>query len=272
MDQRSLGASGLRIPAVGMGTWKTFDVSSAEEEQFRRQIVDLALEVGITLFDSSPMYGQSERVLGLALAGRRQSAVVATKVWSRDDAVAEQQLLDALRFYQGYVDLYQVHNLVCWEKRLERLEQLRAEGKVRAIGATHWQPSSYPELMQVMRSGRLDAIQIPYSPWEREVERDVLPLAGELGLGVLVMRPVGRGQVKNNPPRQEDLAPLQKLGVRSWADAVLKWSLSDPRVTAVIPATENLDHLRQNVAAGEPPWLGQEERDYVARLATRATA
>jgi aryl-alcohol dehydrogenase-like predicted oxidoreductase len=255
-----------------MGTWKTFDVSSPDEEQFRWQIVDAALQAGIRLFDSSPMYGQAERVLGLALSGRRPMAVVATKVWAEDDSAAEQQIQDALRFYDGFVDLYQVHNLVYWEKRVDRLDQLRAEGKIGAIGATHWRAAAYPDLMRAMRTGRLASIQVPYSPWEREIEQDVLPLAGEMGLGILAMRPVGRGQVKTNPPRPEELAPLERFGVNSWADAVLKWGLSEPRITAVIPATQSLDHLRQNAAAGAPPWFGPDEREYVARLATRSTA
>jgi aryl-alcohol dehydrogenase-like predicted oxidoreductase len=250
-----------------MGTWKTFDVSRPADEAQRSTVVDVALAAGSNLFDSSPMYGQAERVLGAALAGRREQALVATKVWTSDDRVAEAQVERALGYFGGQIDLYQVHNLVAWQKRLARLERLRDEGKVKAIGITHYAHSAFPEMMQIMRSGRVSFIQIPYNPLDRVVEQAVLPLADELGIGVLVMRPVGQGQLARNSPPPEQLAPLAPFGVRTWAQALLKWLLSDPRVTVVIPATSNPEHARQNAEAGSPPWFGPEEREYVVRLA-----
>lgn len=267
MERRALGSSGVEVPVVGMGTWKTFDVGGAAEEAARRQVVDVALESDITLFDSSPMYGEAERVLGLALQGRRDQAAVATKVWTPDDAEAERQLERSLQFFGGRVELYQVHNLVAWRTRLRQLEALRDAGKVRAIGATHYAHSAFPELMEVMRTGRITFVQIPYNPLDRVVEEEVLPLAAELGLGVLVMRPLGTGPLAKHPVTAQQLEPLKPFGVRTWSQALLKWLGSDPRVTAAIPATTSTEHARQNAAAGDPPWFGQEEREYVARLA-----
>jgi aryl-alcohol dehydrogenase-like predicted oxidoreductase len=250
-----------------MGTWKTFDVARPAEEAQRRTVVDVALEAGSNLFDSSPMYGQAERVLGAALQGRREQALVATKVWTPDDREAEAQIERALGYYGGLVDLYQVHNLVAWQKRLATLERLHDEGKVRAIGITHYAHSAFPEMMEIMRSGRVTFIQIPYNAQDRVVEQAVLPLAGELGIGVLVMRPLGQGDLARSSPPAEQLAPLAPFGVQSWAQVLLKWLLSDPRITTVIPATSNPEHARQNAEAGAPPWFGPDERAYVVQLA-----
>jgi aryl-alcohol dehydrogenase-like predicted oxidoreductase len=191
MEQRNLGQSRLQTPVVGMGTWRTFDVSSPQEEQTRRAIVDEVVSAGATLFDSSPMYGEAERVLGQALQGRRDQALIATKVWTPSGTDGRAQAERALGYFGGSIDLYQIHNLVNWREHLEMLERLRDQGKVRAIGATHYSTSAFDELCQVMKTGRISAIQIPYTPLHREVEQNILPLAADLNLGVIVMQPLG---------------------------------------------------------------------------------
>jgi aryl-alcohol dehydrogenase-like predicted oxidoreductase len=247
-----------------MGTWKTFDVPRSD---VRREVLEAALAEGGNLFDSSPMYGRAEQVLGELLRGRRDQALVATKVWTPDDREAERQLERALGYYDGLVDIYQVHNLVAWRTRLASLERLRDEGRVRAVGITHYDHGAFPELMTIMRSGRVSMIQIPYNALDRAVERDVLPLAGELGIGVLIMRPLGAGQLSGRPPSTDRLRPLAAFGVSTWSQALLKWLLSDPRVTCVIPATTSPQHARDNALAGAAPWFGAEERAYVVQLA-----
>jgi aryl-alcohol dehydrogenase-like predicted oxidoreductase len=264
MERRRLGGSGLEVPVVGFGTYRTFDVSDAGQIF---PVVDAALDGGASLFDSSPMYGQAERVLGEALDGRRDRVMVATKVWTEDDREAERQVERALGYYGGLIDVYQVHNLVAWENRLARLEKLRDAGQVRAVGITHYRPQAFGELMRIMRSGRVTCIQVPYNPREREVEREVLPLAAELNIGVIVMRPLHVGALARTPPRDDWQTRLAPFGVTTWAQALLKWLLSDPRVTTVIPATSDPVHARDNMAAGDPPWFGPDERGYVARLA-----
>ena len=268
IDARPLGrTSGLTVPAVGMGTWQTLDVRGAEAERRAHEIVAEALGAGARFVDSSPMYGEAERVLGEALAGRRDDAIVATKVWTPDDAEAERQVQRALGWYGGRVDLYQVHNLVAWRKRLTLLERERDRGTVVAIGATHYSPSAFGELAEVMRTGRISAIQIPYNPHERDVEREILPLAQDLGLGVVVMRPLGGGRLVRDDPGPAALEPLRAFGVETWGQALLKWVLSDPRCHVAIPATSRPGRMRENAAAGAPPWLDDEARAYVARLA-----
>jgi diketogulonate reductase-like aldo/keto reductase len=267
LEKRALGSSGLTVPVVGVGTWRTFDVRGRAASDFARERVDEALEVGASFFDSSPMYGQAERVLGEALQGRRRRALVATKVWASTDREADAQVKRALAWFGGGVDLYQVHNLLAWRTHLPRLERLRDEGAVGAVGATHWDPSAFDELAVVMRTGRITAIQIPYNPIENAVERAILPLADELHIGVVVMRPFAEGDLMRRQPSSVELAPLADFGVKTWAQALLKWILSDKRCHIAIPATSQLARTRENAKAGLPPWFGKKERELVSRLA-----
>lgn len=266
MERRILGRSGIEVPTVGMGTWQTFDVNDKAEERARRLVVDAALDAGSNFFDSSPMYGESERVLGLALEGRREQALVATKVWTVSPEEGRRQVERALGYFGGTVDLYQVHNLVATREQIIMLEEMRRAGRIRAIGATHYSSSAFRDLAMLMRSGRIDTVQVPYNPLQREVEREILPLADELGLGVVVMRPFGEGSLLGRPLSEEEFAPLRPFGVTSWPQALLKWILSDPRCHVAIPATSRTEHVIENAAAGDPPWFGPEERDYVAGL------
>jgi diketogulonate reductase-like aldo/keto reductase len=221
------------------------------------------------VFDSSPMYGLAEALLGEALSARRREAFIATKIWTASAQEAEEQLAHAMSFFGGHVELMQIHNLLGWRERLVMLERAKEDGIIDLVGATHYAPSAFDELATVMRTGRVDAIQIPYNLHEREVERRILPLAAELGLGVLVMRPLGEGSLASLDPGPEALAPLAPFGVRTWAQALLKWILSDPRCHVVIPATSHPERVDENAAAGSPPWFGPEERALVLRLATR---
>lgn len=265
MERRTLGKSGLEVPVVGMGTWRTFDVRGRGAEENARSIVDRALAVGANFFDSSPMYGEAERVLGDALQGRRETAVVATKVWARSLTEGREQISSALAHFGGRVDLYQIHNLMNWRDHLAVLERLKEAGKISAIGATHHSPSAFGELREVMKTGRITAIQIPYNPVEREIERVILPLAADLGIGVVVMRPFGEGGLLRRPPAESALERLRPFGVSTWAQALLKWILSDPRCHVAIPATSKPERMRENAAAGNAPWFGHDEREYVGR-------
>jgi len=148
------------------------------------------------------------------------------------------------------------------------LEGLRDSGVVGAIGATHYDPSAFGELEAVMRTGRVGSIQIPYNPVQREVEKRILPLAADLGLGVVVMRPFAEGGLFRHAPSPAELLPLRAFGVSTWAQALLKWIVSDERCHVAIPATSNPARVRENAVGGSLPWFGPAERDYVARLGT----
>ena len=265
MERRRFGATGWELPVVGLGTWQVFDLP-ADRQTTADAVVEAAFDAGSRVVDSSPMYGRAEARLGQAIASRRDDVTVATKIWTPSVDDGRRQFDAQLRHFAGRVDLEQVHNLVSWRQHLDWMERERDGGRIGALGATHWSPRAFDELATVMRTGRIAAIQIPYNPFERDVERTILPLAADLGLGVVVMRPFGEGDLLPGPgPRR--LQPFEPFGVTTWTQALLKWVLSDPRVHVAIPATGSPEHAASNAAAGQPPWFGPEERALVQRLA-----
>jgi diketogulonate reductase-like aldo/keto reductase len=257
MEERRLG------PVVGLGTWNTF----GGDAELARDVVGTALAGGSRLFDSSPMYGNAQRSLAAALDGRRAQAIVATKIWAPTTEQGRAQFEQQLGWF-GRVEIEQVHNLVAWEEHLPWLESERAAGRIDRIGLTHWSAGSFGELERALRSGRFDTVQLPMSPREREAEQRLFPLAQELGIAVIVMRPFGGtgAPLLRRAPSAAELAPLRQYGIETWAQALLKWVLSDSRVDLVIPATSRPERAVENAAAGSPPWLGPDERAYVERL------
>jgi diketogulonate reductase-like aldo/keto reductase len=256
MEERRLG------PVVGLGTWKTFGA----DVRLAREVVAAALDAGVRCFDTSPMYG-SEEALGAALEPRRAEVTVLTKIWTSSAAEARQQYEDQLRWFGGRIDVEQVHNLVAWEQHFPSLEAERGAGRIDRLGVTHYAPSAFGELGRALRTGRFQTVQLPLNPHERTAERELLPLASELGVAVIVMEPFDSGALLHRQPSREQLEPLRELGVETWPQALLKWVLSDPRVDLVIPATSKPERAAANAAAGEPPWFGPDERALVERLA-----
>jgi aryl-alcohol dehydrogenase-like predicted oxidoreductase len=258
MEERRLG------PVVGLGTWSTF----GGDRTLAREVVGSALDAGVSVFDSSPMYGGAEASLGEALRGRRDGTVVATKIWTPRVDEGRRQYAAQRRFF-GRVELEQVHNLVAWEEHVPWLEAERAEGRIDRIGVTHYSPGAFGELERALETGRFDAVQLPLNPLEREAERRLLPRAAERGLAVVVMEPFGGtgAPLLRRAPSAEELEPLHAYGIETWAQALLKWVLSDPRVDVVIPATSRPERAADNARAGEPPWLPPEARELVERLA-----
>ena len=258
MEERRLG------PVVGLGTYRTFEGDLATASS----VACAALGAGQRVFDSSPMYGAAESSLGSALAPRRSEATIATKIWASSVDEGQAQYEAQQRFF-GRVEIEQVHNLAAWERHLPWLEEEKDAGRVDRIGVTHWSAGSFGELERALRTGRFDVVQLPLNPGERDSEARLLPLAEELGVAVIVMSPLGGtgAPLLRGAPVAEDLEPLQEFEIETWAQALLKWVLSDPRVDLVIPATRRPERVRENALAGEPPWLGPDERAYVARLA-----
>jgi aryl-alcohol dehydrogenase-like predicted oxidoreductase len=259
MQRRSLGGTAISVPVIGMGTWRTFDTNDD-----RRPLVRAALAAGIDLFDSSPMYGRAEDVLARAIGDSRDRVLIATKIWTPDPEEGRAQADHAIRLY-GHVDVYQVHNLVNVPAQLGLLERLKEQGKVRALGASHYMESAFGDLANLMRSGRIDMVQIPYNPLRRAAERELLPLAESLGMGVFVMSPLRDGILNRRPSGEQ----LKELGLATWAQAVLKWIASDARVSTVLTATGQAGHVRENALAGEPPVFSEDQRELVVRIANR---
>jgi diketogulonate reductase-like aldo/keto reductase len=258
MEERKLG------PDVGLGTFATFE----DDEALAQDVVEAAFGAGVGFFDSSPMYGAAERSLGAALDSRRSEATLATKIWA-PSVVEGRAQYEAQRRFFGRVDIEQVHNLVSWQDHLPWLEEERDAGRIDRIGVTHWSSASFVELERALRTGRFDVVQLPLNLGEREAEGRLLPLAEELGLAVIVMRPFGGtgAPLLRRAPSPADLEPLRTFGIETWAQALLKWVLTDSRVDVAIPATSRPERAVENAAAGEPPWFGPDERAYVERLA-----
>lgn len=252
--ERRLGAS------IGLGTYGTFD----RDARLAREVVGAARDAGTTLFDSSPMYGGAERSLGEALRGRRDGAVVATKIWTPQVEEGRRQYEAQRRFF-GRVEIEQVHNLVAWREHLPWLEEERAAGRLDRIGVTHYRADAFDELEAALRTGRFDTVQVPLNPLERECEARILPLAESLGVAVLVMRPLGgaRGSLLARDPGP---AALAELGVATWAEALLAWVLHDPRVDCALPATSSPARAAANVAAATVR-LDDDRRERIAAVA-----
>lgn len=258
MDERRLG------PVIGLGTYKTFlDVDGLAAE-----VVGAALGAGTTVFDSSPMYGAAEASLGSALEGRRSAGVVATKIWADSVTEGRAQYAAQLRAF-GRVEIEQIHNLAAWREQLPWLEAERDAGRIDRLGVTHWDTGRFGELEQALRTGRFDTVQIPLNPLERDCEARILPLAEELRVAVIVMRPLGGAgaALLGREPAAGALEPLRGFGVVTWAQALLKWCLADPRVDLLIPATSRPARTVENAAAGSGPSFGPDERRLVERLA-----
>ena len=257
MEERRLG------PVVGLGTWSTFDGDAT----LAREVVAAAFDAGTRLVDSSPMYGGAERALSVALEGKRDEAIVATKIWTDSVAEGREQFARQLEWYGGRVDVEQVHNLVAWHDHLPWLEEERDAGRIGRVGVTHYATSAYGELERAIETGRFDVLQVPYNPWERECERSLLPLAAERDVAVIAMRPLGGSGQDGRRRRELTDAQREKLGVETWAEALLRWALADERIDSVIPATSKPQRARENARAGDGRRFTAEQRALVEELA-----
>ncbi len=254
LSTRLAPAAGQRLPVIGLGTYQTFDVgANAPERAELKQVLSTLVQQGATVVDSSPMYGRAEGVVGdLADELKLQpSLYLATKVWTRGEAAGRSQMEDSFRLLRTpRIDLMQVHNLLDWRTHLKALKAWQAQGRIRHLGVTHYHAGAYDELMSVMRTREFGFVQLNYSLGEREAERRLLPLAAELGMGVLVNRPFAQGdlfaRVRSRPLPEW----AQEFDCASWGQFFLKWILGHPAVTCAIPGTRRMSHLVDNLAAG----------------------
>lgn len=267
---RPIPSTGERVPAVGLGTWRTFDVGeSPAERQPLREVLRRFAALGGRVVDTSPMYGRAETVVGdlAAELGLLGTLFVATKVWTTGREAGRAQMERSLeRLRVRRLDLLQVHNLVDWRTHLATLREWKAAGRLRYVGVSHYTVEAYADLEQVLRQEPLDFLQINYSLAEREAERRVLPLARERGLAVLINRPFAEGALFHRV-RGRALPPWAvELGCRSWAQLFLKWILAHPAVTCVIPATRRPEHVADNLGAALGPLPDAATRARLERL------
>ena len=245
MLTRPIPSSGELLPVIGLGTWQTFDVADPEP---LRPLVALFTERGAKLVDSSPMYGRAEAAVGaVAVPG----LFLATKVWTSGRAAGIEQMERSMqRMRTSRLDLMQVHNLLDVETHLPTLRAWKDEGRIRYLGVTHYHSGAHAMLEQLIRRERVDFLQVNYSLAEPEAGARLLPAAAERGVAVIINRPFAEGSLlrrMRGKPLPEFAA---EIDCTSWAQLFLKWIVAHPGVTAVIPATSDLEHLDDNLDAG----------------------
>jgi diketogulonate reductase-like aldo/keto reductase len=257
MLTRTIPSSGEKLPVIGLGTWQTFDIGDdpAELAQ-RRQVLEVLFAAGGRVIDSSPMYGRAEAVTGTLIAamGARDKAFIATKVWTngKQSGIAQMKA-SSEKLSAPVVDLMQIHNLVDWRTHLPTLRAMKAAGTVRTIGITHYTTSTFNDLATVLLAEPMDFLQIPYSLDQRSAETRLLPLAAERGVAVIPNVPFGGGQMfakVRGKPLPDWAADIE---AKSYGQIFLKYLISHPAVTCVIPGTAKPDHMRDNVGAGVGP-------------------
>lgn len=253
MRTRAIPSSGEALPMVGLGTYQVFDVNSTPQAiQLRREIVALLTENGGSLLDTSPMYNRSEKVIGdvIETAVNRDNLFLATKVWIDGKAAGRQQMQRSAELMQtDVIDLMQVHNLRDTATHMATIRQLQEDGHIRYNGLTHYTAGAHTALVREMRKHKPDFIQINYSLGEREAEQEVLPVAQDLGIGVLINRPFVAGRLfsaVSGLKLPDWAAPF----ANSWGQFFLKFILGHPAVTCVIPATSKPHHMIDNLGAG----------------------
>jgi len=254
---RPIPSSGEAIPLVGLGSWITFNVGNDPPARAScAEVMRAFFAAGGRMIDSSPMYGSSQDVIGYglgkaALAGR---VFAADKVWISSGSEGREQIEQSRRKWQvNRFDLVQVHNLLNWQDHLPTLFAMKAAGQIRYVGITTSEGRRHRDIEQLMRSHPLDFVQVTYNPLDREVEARILPLARDRGIAVIVNRPFREGLLLRALARRPLPSWASDVDCKSWAQLVLKFIVAHPAVTCAIPATGNVAHVRENMAAASGP-------------------
>jgi aryl-alcohol dehydrogenase-like predicted oxidoreductase len=253
MHMRAIPGSGEALPAIGLGTWITFNVGADPALRAQRtEVVKAFFELGGAVIDSSPMYGTSEEMIGHALARLPKSETLfsATKVWTVLRALGVRQM-EASRKYWGLprFDLMQIHNMLDWQTHLETLKEWKAKGRVRHIGITTSHGRRHAEFARAMAREPFDFVQFTYNVIDREAEQRLLPLAAERKMAVIINRPFQEGDLFDKVRRHRLPDWAAEFDAANWAQFFLKFVISHPAVTCAIPATRRVDHLRENMGA-----------------------
>ena len=269
MHTRPIPSTGAPLPLIGCGTWLGFDVGNAASEKPQRgEVLAELFAAGGTLVDSSPMYGSAELVVGelLHASRARERAFLATKVWTsgRDKGLA--QIEHSLRAMKTpRLDLLQIHNLLDWRTHAATLRQLKSDGRIRYAGITHYTVGAHSEIESVLRAERFDFAQFNYSIGTRAAEQRLLPYCQEHGIGVLINRPFEEGALFTRVRNRKLPGYAKEIGCTSWAQLFLKFIVSHPAVSCVIPATSRPEHMQDNLQAGFGPMPDAAMRERMAQ-------
>lgn len=270
----AIPSSGERLAVIGMGTSRTFDVGNDQDARAQLgQVLQVFFDNGGALIDSSPMYGSSQMVVGdlLKTISHKEKLFAATKVWIEGKQNGIDQMQESMRLMGvAVMDLMQIHNLVAWKAHLPTLRQWKQEGKIRYIGITTSHGRSHAELMQIIRTEKLDFAQFTYNIGNRTAEDNLLPLAADRGVATLINRPFQRGALFRKVKGKALPEWAKEFDCNSWAQFFLKFVVSHPAVTCAIPATSKLHHMEDNMAANfgklPPPSMRKRMLQYFESL------
>ena len=271
---KTIPSTGEAIPAVGLGTWITFNVG--DDQALRDESAEVMrafFDAGGRMIDSSPMYGSAQATVGYGLKklNSPQALFSAEKVWTSSGREGPGQI-ERTRGYWGVprFDLLQVHNLLALESHLETLQAMKAEGKLRYVGVTTSEGRRHADLEKLLAKEKLDFVQLTYNPVDREAEQRLLPLARERGIAVIVNRPFRQGDLTQELDGETLPGFAKELGATSWAQLILKFVVSHPAVTCAITATTSVALVRENVAAAAGPMPDEAMREKIARAVADA--
>jgi aryl-alcohol dehydrogenase-like predicted oxidoreductase len=253
IQQRPIPTSGEMLPVIGLGTWQTFDADGEDQKKPLLKVLTTLVDNGGKVVDTSPMYGRSEQVVGaLSEEGRINGKLfLATKVWTSGKANGIRQMNESLRLLRRRsIELMQIHNLTDWETHLPTLREWKEKGTIKYIGITHYTEGAYPLLEKIMTEHPVDFLQVNYSLISRKAEERLFPIAREKKIAVIINRPFEEGALfrKFKGVSLPPWAP--ELGCETWGQIFLKFILSQPAVTCIIPGTSKVPHLEDNLKAG----------------------
>jgi diketogulonate reductase-like aldo/keto reductase len=272
MITRPIPSTREQLPVIGLGSWQTFDVNDNSPK--RGDLLDvLKILTGHkgSLVDSSPMYGRSEKVIGdlVEKSNLQEDIFFATKVWTTGKENGIRQMENSFSLFKtSSIHLMQIHNLLDWKTHLPTLKRYKDEGRIKYMGITHYHSGAYSQVEEVMKQEKWDFLQINYSITDREAEKKVLPLAEERGIAVLINRPFDTGKIFATIKNKKLPEWTKEFDCETWTDFFLKFILSNPAVTCVIPATANPNHMLLNVKAGTGALPDLKHREKMIQLIT----
>lgn len=268
--KRTIPVTGEMIPAVGVGTWQTFDVNeSADEREPLMEVLRTLIAKGGSVVDSSPMYGRSEEVIGDLSTELKlnDQLFIATKVWTNGKENGIRQMNDSFRLMQRKkIELMQIHNLMDWQTHIKTLREWKEQGKIKYLGLTHYTSSAHERLASILSKEKVDFIQVNYNLLDRHAEKKLLPFAMDKNVGVLINQPFESGSLFQKVKGKKLPEWAKEFDCHSWAQFFLKYILSNPAVTCVIPGTSKPHHMLDNMGAGFGKLPTEKQREEMVRI------
>jgi len=291
MLYRKLGRTQWYISEISLGSYGTFDVPKRNREGRENvtAVIRAAVESGVNLIDTANMYGSSEDTIGEALTQLKEEGLIeygvpydpllkrnkprifiATKAWAASLKEAERQIKNSFKVLRtNYIDLFQIHNLSVWKELLPVLKEMKDQEQIGAIGVTHYLEATYPEMLEAMKTGDIDAVQVPYNINQTRAAQEIFPESLKLDLGVLIMTPITqlfkRGYLLKKL-ESLNLNRFEKYGCTTPGQILLKFVISHPAVTCAIPATSKVERIEENTVVSNGNDMDQADQEFLMNL------